>query len=111
MDERESENIYAIPANYTDSGKLLGGILSLRNIFEAIILVLFFGFIELKLIPMQDTVRIVVMVVTLLPIALIALMGIDGESLYQFTGHVIQFLKNRRRLHFKKIGGSSEIKK
>lgn len=26
MDEKEYSNVYAIPANYTDSGKLLGGI-------------------------------------------------------------------------------------
>lgn len=25
MEEKEFSNIYAIPANYTDSGKLLGG--------------------------------------------------------------------------------------
>ena len=111
MDEKETENIYAIPANYTDSGKILGGMLSLRNVFEAFILVLVVGFIELKLIPMQDTVRIVIMVVTLLPIALVALMGIDGESLFQYIGHVFKFLKHRRRLHFKKIGGNREVKR
>lgn len=111
MDEKETENIYAIPANYTDSGKILGGMLSLRNVFEALVLVLIFGFIELKLIPMQDTVRIVIMVVTLLPIALVALMGIDGESLFQYIGHVFKFLKHRRRLHFKKIGGNREVKR
>lgn len=33
----EEGNIYAIPANYTDSGKILGGMLSLRNIIEALI--------------------------------------------------------------------------
>ena len=111
MDEKETENIYAKPANKTDSGKILGGMLSLRNVFEAFILVLVFGFIELKLIPMQDTVRIVIMVVTLLPIALVALMGIDGESLFQYIGHVFKFLKHRRRLHFKKIGGNREVKR
>lgn len=111
MDEKETENIYAIPANYTDSGKILGGMLSLRNVFEAFILVLVFGFIELKLIPMQDTVRIVIMVVTLLPIALVALMGIDGESLFQYIGHVFKFVRHRRRLHFKKIGGNREVKR
>ena len=60
----EEENIYAIPANYTDSGKILGGMLSLRNIIEALILVLSIGFVELKLIPMTETVRIIVMIIT-----------------------------------------------
>lgn len=111
MDEKETENIYAIPTNYTDSGKILGGMLSLRNVFEAFVLVIVLGFVELKLIPMQDTVRIVIMVVTLLPTAMIALLGIDGESLFQYIAHVLKFVRNRRRLHFKKIGGNREVKK
>ena len=32
LDEREYNNVYAIPANYTDSGKLLGGMIDTRNI-------------------------------------------------------------------------------
>ena len=51
MDERELENVYSIPVNYTDSGKLLGGLLSWRNAIETIILVVTLGFVELKLIP------------------------------------------------------------
>ena len=105
MENKEYDNSYVIPANYTDSGKILGGILSLRNLIEAVVLIVGFGFIELKLIPMQETVRIIVMIVTLLPLGLFALTGIDGDSLLQYLGHVVKFLRNRRRLHFKKIGG------
>lgn len=104
MENKEYDNSYVIPANYTDSGKILGGILSLRNLIEAVVLIVGFGFIELKLIPMQETVRIIVMIVTLLPLGLLALTGIDGYSLLQYLGHIVKFLRNRRRLHFKKIG-------
>ena len=31
MEEKEFSNVYAIPANYTDSGKLLGGMVETRN--------------------------------------------------------------------------------
>ena len=31
MEEKEYSNVYAIPANYTDSGKLLGGMKRDRN--------------------------------------------------------------------------------
>ncbi|MCM1149163.1 MAG: hypothetical protein NC319_03610 [Butyricicoccus sp.] len=37
-DDREYSNIYTIPPNYTDSGKLLGGMLETRNTVEAGIL-------------------------------------------------------------------------
>ena len=32
MDEKEFNNTYAIPANYTDSGQLLGGMLETLSI-------------------------------------------------------------------------------
>ena len=34
LEEKEISNIYAIPANYTDSGKLLGGMVEPRNAVE-----------------------------------------------------------------------------
>ena len=52
LDEKEYNNIYAIPANYTDSGKILGGMLEPRNAVEAVILVVLLGYPELMLIPM-----------------------------------------------------------
>ena len=39
MEEKEYSNVYAIPANYTDSGKLLGGMIDTRNAIEALLLV------------------------------------------------------------------------
>ena len=43
LDEREHNNVYAIPANYTDSGKLLGVMIDTRNANETVILVLALG--------------------------------------------------------------------
>ena len=82
MNDKEYNNVYAIPANYTDSGKLLGGMIETRNAVETVILVLALGYPELTLIPMSSTIRIVVMTVTLLPLAVVSAMGVDGGSLY-----------------------------
>ena len=100
MDEKETNKLYAIPANYTDSGRLFGGMLAARNAVEALILTVILGFAEIKLIPMPTTVRVVVMVLTILPTALIAMMGIDGQSLTQYLGHILRFVKNKRKLHY-----------
>ena len=97
----EENKYYVIPANYTDSGKWLGGLLSFRNAMETLVLLAGLGYIE-TIIPMAQTVRIIVMVLTILPLGLISLMGIDGDSLFQYVGHVFKFLKRRRKLHFKK---------
>ena len=100
--EREENNVYIIPANYTDSGKWLGGLLTLRNTIETIVLLVGLGYIEVALIPMSQTVRIIVMVLTMLPLGLFTMMGIDGDSLFQYLGHIFRFWKRKRKLHFSK---------
>jgi hypothetical protein len=45
------------------------------------------------------------MVVTLIPLAIFALVGIDGESLFQYAGHIAKYILNKRKLHFRRIGG------
>ena len=104
MEEKEYSNVYAIPANYTDSGKLLGGMVETRNAIEAVFLIGLVGYPELMWIPVTATIKIVIMTVTLLPLGVVAVMGIDGDSLLQYLGHMIAFRANRRKLHFRRIG-------
>ena len=78
MEEKEISNIYAIPANYTDSGKLLGGMVEPRNAVETGFLLFLVGAPELLWIPTSGTIRVVVMTVTLLPLGVVSLMGVDG---------------------------------
>lgn len=104
MDEKDYPNVYAIPANYTDSGKIFGGMLEMRNAIEALILVVALGYPELVLIPMSGTIRIVVMTVTLLPLGVLAMAGVDGDSLFQLLGHMLSFLFHKRKLHFRRVG-------
>ena len=104
MEEKEYSNVYAIPANYTDSGKLLGGMVETRNAIEAVFLIGLVGYPELMWIPVTATIKIVIMTVTLLPLGVVAVMGIDGDSLLQYLGHMIAFWAYRRKLHFRRIG-------
>lgn len=104
MEEKEYNNVYAIPANYTDSGKLCGGMLEPRNAIETVILAVLLGYPELMLIPMSGTVRIIVMTLTIIPTAVVSMMGIDGYSLFQYLGHILRYLKRRRKLHFRRVG-------
>lgn len=67
MEEKPYNNVFAIPANYTDSGKILGGMLELRNTVEASFLLILAGYPELMWLPVTGTIKIVVMTVTLLP--------------------------------------------
>lgn len=103
MEEKEISNIYAIPANYTDSGKLLGGMVEPRNAVETGFLLFLVGAPELLWIPMSGTIRVVVMTVTLLPLGVVSLMGVDGGSLFQYLGHILRFWTHRRKLHFRRV--------
>jgi hypothetical protein len=103
MDDKEFNNVYAIPANYTDSGKLLGGMLEVRNTVEAVLLVLGLGYPELFWLPVQATVKIVIAVVTLMPLGILALMGISGDSLGQHLYHMFRHWRNRRKIHMRRI--------
>ena len=114
MEDKEYSNIYAIPANYTDSGKLLGGMLETRNAIETLLLVVLLGYPELFWIPVSTSIRIVIMTVTLIPLAVVSMMGIDGDSLFQYIGHMIQYLFRKRKLHMRRVGykyDQSQLKK
>ena len=104
MDEKEFSNVYAIPANYTDSGKLFGGMLETRNAIETGLLLVLAGYPELMCLSAPATVKVVVMTVTLLPLGVIGIMGVGGDSLLQFITHMVMFFARRRKLHFRRIG-------
>ena len=96
MDEKEFNNTYAIPANYTDSGKLLGGMLETRNTIEAIIMLGLVGYPEIAWLHVDTTAKVVIMTVTLIPLGVVSLM--------QYLSHIVRFGLNRRKLHYRRIG-------
>lgn len=104
MDDKEFSNVYAIPANYTDSGKLLGGMLETRNTVETAFLLLLVGYPELAWLSTSAMAKVVIMTVTLLPLAIVGLMGIGGDSLMQYVTHMVMHFASRRKLHFRRIG-------
>ena len=104
MEEKEFSNVYVIPANYTDSGKLFGGMLEVRNTIETVILLILIGYPQLMWLTVPFMTKIIIMTVTLLPVGIISLMGISGDSLMQFVIHMILFWKRRRKLHLRRIG-------
>ena len=104
MEEKEFSNVYAIPANYTDSGKLFGGMLEVRNTIETCFLLLLIGYPQLMWLSVSFMTKIIIMTVTLLPVGIVGLMGIGGDSLMQFAVHMIMFWKRRRKLHLRRVG-------
>ena len=92
---QEEKDIYIIPPNFIETGTIFGGTIKIRNAIEAGILALGIG-IPVFYIPASLTARIIIACLTALPAALLALIGIDVESLSSFIFSFFKFLKNRR---------------
>lgn len=95
--KQEERDSYIIPPNFIEGGTLLGGMFKTRNVIEAGLLVLLVGLPILSLRLALDT-RIIILCLTVLPLALLALIGISGISLSAFIMLFISFLRNRRVL-------------
>lgn len=108
--EREELDVYVIPPNFIEGGKLFGGMFSMRNAIEAGILAGGCAFLVFKL-PMSVTGKIIVLCLTSLPLAIFGLWGVDGESLSQYLVNVFKFIKNRRRIYRSDIDEIADIGK
>ena len=93
--KQEENDIYVIPPNFIETGTLFGGTIKIRNAIEALILIVLIGVPVFNL-PFNLTTNIIIACLTVLPAALFAIIGIDGDSLSSFIIHYFRFLKNRR---------------
>ena len=95
MSKPSEHDIYVIPPNFIEGGTLFGGLLKARNAIEAGILILAVGIPAFSL-DLSITTRIIILCLTALPLGLLALIGISGESLSAFIIIFFKYLKNRR---------------
>ena len=91
----KNKNLYIIPPNFIESGTFFGGMFKVRNAIEAGILALAAGIPVFNL-GLSLTTRIIIICLTSLPLALLGLIGISGESLSSFIIIFIKYLRNRR---------------
>ena len=102
MNHKIDRDTYIIPPNFIESGTFFGGMFKARNVIEAGILAFAIGVPFFSLLPLGLTARIIALCLTALPAALVALIGISGESLSSFLLIFIKYLRNRRI-----VGGNS----
>lgn len=92
---QEDSDIYVIPPNFIETGTIFGGTIRFRNAMEALVIALVIGIPVFKL-PVTLTTKIIIACLTVLPIGLFAIIGINGESLSSFVINFFVYLKNRR---------------
>lgn len=74
---QEQRDSYVIPPNFIEGGSFFGGLFKARNVVEAVILAAGTGLPILTL-SLTLTVRIILLCLTSLPLALLALIGSRG---------------------------------
>ena len=96
---------FFIPANFEDSGKLLG-VFRIRNVVEAGVLSLPFIYIVFKFVPLGLTGKIITSAFFAIPIGGFSLMGLNDDPLSLFVMSWWKWMKNRRILEYR-----GEVKK
>lgn len=94
-DERD---VYIIPPNFIDTGKIMGGMFRLRNAIEAAILALASGLPILRL-PVEITTKTALLCMVSLPLSMIGLIGIGEYSLLEWFNNILRFWHQRRVLY------------
>ena len=111
MNHQRERDTYIIPPNFIDTGTFFGGLFKARNVIEAGILASAIGLPVLLCLPLGLTARIVILCLTALPAALVALIGISGESLSSFLLIFVKYLRNRRILGAGGAAGRKTVEK
>ena len=98
MNSPEEQQVALIPRNFMERGTFMGGMFKIRNAIEGAVLAAGIG-IPVVHLPLSLTTRIVILCMTSLPAAMVALIGIGGESLTAFLMNALRFVKNRRIIY------------
>lgn len=98
-------NEYYIPANFEDSGKLMG-VFGIRNVIEAGIVSLPFIYLVFMFVPLGLTWKTILSAVFVIPIGGFALTGINDDPLSVFVKNIWIWLIRRKILEYR-----GEVKK
>ncbi len=95
--EDERNNVYLIPDNFIDESRVFNGMFKLRNFLEAILLSAPLALITsavAKAAPIN--IRIMIVVGVALPLFLLCIIGIGGDSFLTYLSHLTSYRKNKK---------------
>ena len=112
QEEEYRQEAYYIPSNFKDAGGVLGGKLGKRNAIELFVICAPIAMIEYKILfPLIHNMeaKIIIAMVTLLPLVFLCAFGIGGESLSQIALAYYRFRKGRRTLHYRNFTNPDDV--
>lgn len=96
MDDERIE-IYTIPPNFAEEGTILSGRIKTRNAVETALILMVLVPVIVSLEAAVKTKMYIGMIV-LVPVVILAVIGVQGESLFSFIASFFRFVRRRRCL-------------
>lgn len=97
MAERKEEGkTYVIPPNFVDKVTVIGGMVRLRNLIEAVVVSTAVVAPPLIFIPMSFSAKLYVVILAGAPFLVLGCIGLNGDSLFQFVSYWSAFRRNKR---------------
>lgn len=97
MEREERIEIYMIPPNFAEEGTMLSGRIRTKNAVETAAMLLVLVPLLLCL-DMTVKTKMYIAMIVLVPIGILGILGIQGESLFAFIGSFFRYLTRRRFL-------------
>lgn len=91
----DKEDLYIIPFNYSDSGKILG-IIERESLIAALVWAVPLTFLNFKFLPCSVDIRLFIFILLICPPTIILLTGLGGETVVDFIKYYRKFLLYRR---------------
>lgn len=92
--------LYYIPANFTDAGRLFG-LFEIRNTIETVILTVPVLFFCIYFLPLALTPKLIVTLTLIVPVGGFGLIGIADESLFRWVAGWWRWRRSRRRISYR----------
>ena len=92
--------VYHIPTNFTDAGRIMG-LFELRNLIEAAILTIPVLYLCIAFLPFKLTTKIIVTLMVIVPLGGFGLIGINDDSMTRWLGNWWRLRRRRRIILFR----------
>lgn len=92
--------VYHIPTNFTDAGRIVG-LFELRNLIEAAILTIPVLYLCIAFLPFKLTTKIIVILMVIVPLGGFGLIGINDDSMTRWLGCWWRWRRRRRIILFR----------
>ena len=97
MSQEDRIEIYTIPPNFAEEGTMFSGRIKTRNAVETAVLLSVLLPLLLSLEVSAKT-KVYIGMIVLVPVVVLAVLGIQGESLFAFVASFFRFVLRRRNL-------------